>query len=586
MGQSPDSTLFRFLQQNSTYRWTNLIRYAGEFQGLSYRLSNSFQSTMNEIGGGERQWKDDQRFHGTLSGDLYRSWDWEMQGNLIWFNDEQSGYFNDSRAASGGFGVRRDFRKGLVQFGGAYKQEIRRRYVDTGPTLSGRVQLEQQDLGGYITSGRVNAEHEWLGDRINSTYLTRWDIRRQFAPGVSDHLTVDLGYRKRSYYLANGVIEDRNESQQQVGNELRYRIGQQMEWRYDLEFTRRSTHIETPMPSIATTVLKDRGNYDLHNQLHLLLRLGAVQSRSFIRYRVQQNLYDTQAEDTLVSAVQARLRSPPNDNSNTFELGTDVGFRLAERDSLELSARIVQLRYNTPDTTNFDDRDEIRHRYRIRYSHLFAPGFSYQAEGDVTLGHYAYLFQERSAENYWNRIFRLSNIVLWERGPWYLRTKGEVVANYYDYDYDDLLGQVRSLVFRHLILQQIVRHSIWNRWDGQLRVELQLEDQGRLDWDEFLAELILERETVEYEYRIGLPVGRTWEGYAGYRYQRRLDWQISPQSRELSERLVTQGPIFQLMYTRRQNPVITWEGAFLRVQQLNGETYPITQLRLQAHWLW
>lgn len=581
-----DSTLFRFHQQSSTYRWTSLLHHSGKVSGLEYDLSNSFVSTMNEVHGGQRQWKDDQRFHGELSGSLIGRWQWQLNGDLIWYNDEQSGYFNDSRAAEGGLGVRRETGLGAVSFTTGYKQDIRRKYVDVGPTFSGRLRLDQQNIGGYLTTGSLMLSREDLGARGNNTYLTRWNIRKEFAPGVSDELNVDLGYRKRSYYLEHGQVEDRSESRQEVENTLRYRIGALMEWRHNIEFIRKRTHIKTPLTSVEGAVFKNRGNYDLNNRFQVRLFLGGITSELYLQHGLAQNLYTSNVEDSLRALTEIRVNSPPDDNSSTLEMGLGTGLKVSARDSIRFSASVLRLRYNTPDTTNFDDRDELRRRFGMQYRHYFSHGFTFQAGANVSLDHYAYLYKERSAENYRNRIFRASSRVDWDREPWYWQTSGEIVANYYDYDFDDLLGQVRSLVFRHLVLQQLLRHPIIGTWNGHLRVELQLEDQGRLDWEQFLEELILEREIMEYEYRIGFPVSHTWQGYAGYRYQRRLDWQIPRGNRELSERLVTSGPVFQLIYKHHGQPVVIWESALLNVSQLDGSTYPITQMRIQANWRW
>lgn len=586
-----DSTLFRFQQQNSTYRWSNIFQYSGRISQLSYDVSNSFISTMTEVQSAQKQWKDDQQFRGRLYGPMPGKWLWELQGNLQWYNDEQSGYFNDSRIGAAALGIRREARALNFGVSSGYKQDIRRQFVDTGPTLAGELSLNRANWAGYKTSGMLQLRGENLDTRQNRTYVTRWLVSKEFAPGVSDHLSVNVSQRKRSYYLASGIVEERSETRQHLENQLRYRVFDPFSVRLSTEYSRDQTAIETPFVGSAAVQQKDRANYNLRNSLGMFLDTGPFRNEMYIRYEVQQNLYRTDVRDTVVAPSQLRRQTPPNDNSNTLQLEGKSHLGIGYQDSLQFTALAMRMQYNTPDSTNYDDRDEVRYRYGLEYIHLFAPGFRWRTGGEVLLSHYAYLYSQRSAENYWNRVYRLFSGVHWKRHRWEWHTSAEVLANYYDYEYDDLLQQVRSIAFRHMVYRQQIYHPLGQRWQGQFRFDLQLEDQGRLDWTAFVEELILEREIGEIEYKILVPIGQTLSGNLGYRYQRRIDWRIKEGKKFTAERIYTQGPVFQVRYRSHKLPVIVWEGTLMDVtqvdvQQSNTTKYPISHLRLQAFWRW
>ncbi|MCF7804321.1 MAG: hypothetical protein K9N46_08540 [Candidatus Marinimicrobia bacterium] len=589
LAQPSDSTQFGFHQQNSTYRWYNQFQYDGQISQVSYELTNSFISTMTKIHESNRQWKDDQQFDGRFYGPMPKSWNWELRGNLQWYNDEQSGYFNDARTGHAALGARRNSRNLQYSLFSGFKQDIRRQFIDDGPTLSGRLRLNQQNWGGYITTGQVQLDGENLDNRQNRTYATRWNVSKQFSPGVSDNLSMNFSQRKRSYYLNSGAVEVREESQQYVSNQLRYKIADPLAMRLNTEYAKRATNIETPFVESSAVQHKNRENYDLRNSLGLFLDIGPLKNEFFARYELQQNLYTTQVRDTLIAADRLRRQTPPDDNSNFIELEGSSRMGIGYRDSLKFSSSASRLQYNTPDSTNFDDRDEVRTRYGLEYFHLVAPEYRFRAGTEVLLNHYVYLFSRRSAENYRNRVFRLYTGLDKKTKSWYWNTSAEVLANYYDYDFDDLLNQVRSLAFRHMILKQQIRHPIWNNWQGQFRFELQLEDQGRLDWEAFIEELMLERQIGEISYQVALVGNRVITGYAGYQYQRRIDWRIQNEERLTAERIYTQGPVFQIIYRQAGMPVLVWEGTLLNVTQENVQqgtriTYPITHLRLQASW--
>jgi len=546
---------------------------------------------MTEVQSAEKQWKDDQQFNGRLYGPMPGKWLWELQGALQWYNDEQSGYFNDARTGAAAIGVRRKASALNLDVSGGYKQDIRRQYIDTGPTLSGHLVLNGATLAGYRTSGMLRLSGENLDTRQNRTYMTQWMVSKKFGPGVSDNLSLDVSRRKRSYYLASGIIEERYETRQHVENQLRYRVFDPFSVRFSTKYSKDLTEIETPFADSDGLQEKDRANYNLRNTIGMFLNVGPVRNEAYFRYEVQQNLYTSDVRDTTIAPSRLRRQMPPNDNSNIMQIEGRSYIGIGYRDSLRFSALAMRMQYNTPDSTNFDDRDEVRYRYGLEYFHRFAPGFRWRTGGEVLLSHYAYLFSQRSAENYWNRVYRLFSGMHWQRHRWEWHTSAEVLANYYDYDYDDLLQQVRSIAFRHMVLRQRIYHPISRGWQGQFRYDLQLEDQGRLDWSAFIEELILEREISEVEYKIRIPVSRTLSGFLGYQYQRRIDWRLHSGDASTAERIYTRGPVFQIQYRSNNLPVISWEGALMEVHQVDVQQgrsteYPITHLRLHAFWRW
>lgn len=582
--QEADSTNFRFEQQNSTFQWINTIRYHGKIGNLSYRFHNNFISTMTRIQANREQWKDDQQFRGELFGPVKGYWNWILLGSLLWYNDEQSGYFNDMRAGEAALGVRRDHPGWHLNVNTGYLQDIRKQFIDTGPTFTGEFVLDRHDFSGYNTTGRIETRLESLKGRSNKTYSTNWLVRKEFAPGVTDGLGLNISQKSRDYYLASGVIESRDEQNQQVSNQLIYNVNQPIRLRVSTDFSRRATRVTTPFLDSPAREIKDRENYNLGNSLGLDIHWGRWSNSFQLQYDIMQNLYTAQSEDTTISADRLRRQTPPDDNGNTVQMSNRMSLRIAERDSVQLIAGMTRMQYNTPDSTNYDDRDELRFNTLLEYHHLFRSGWQFLVGGEATFGHFVYLFSAKSAENHWNRVFRLFSNVGWSVDFWRWQTYAEVLANYYDYDYDDLLGQVRSLAFRHMTLQQQVYHPLPGNYQGQFLIRIQLEDQGRLDWDAFVQEIILEREIVEYEYKVAFPRWRRIRGYLGYRYQRRIDWRVQDQQRQTNERIFTTGPLLKFAYRQNNLPIISWEAAVLRVSQMNGVEYAITRMRLNASW--
>ena len=115
--------------------------------------------------------------------------------------------------------------------------------------------------------------------------------------------------------------------------------------------------------------------------------------------------------------------------------------------SFESSAGI--LRYDTPDSTNTDDRDELLITFAGRESHRWNEYLEVNVVAEVTLNHIVYLFADRSANNNWNRIFRLApELVYTPSSTLQSVNTFEVLANYTVFDFETLIPTVESYSYR------------------------------------------------------------------------------------------------------------------------------------------
>jgi hypothetical protein len=175
--------------------------------------------------------------------------------------------------------------------------------------------------------------------------------------------------------------------------------------------------------------------------------------------------------------------------SNTVRrttVGLSSGVQLGAKDLLNLSGSASILRYDTPDSLNTDDRDELLLLFSAEETHRFSERLSLSVLADAALSHLVYLSRYQSANNTWNRIIRFKPSVTYRPVPWFeTRNAAEVTANYTVFDFEDQIQTVKSFSFR----QATWMDSTWIRLGSSVEVlfqgSLRLFERGLLRWSEF-----------------------------------------------------------------------------------------------------
>lgn len=234
-----------------------------------------------------------------------------------------------------------------------------------------------------------------------------------------------------------------------------------------------------------------------------------------------------QIENSLEAPAQlfARLeeREQQKDFSrqaNSFELL--IQRPIKQRHQLAISANNQYIQYDTPAEDNFDDHDELTYGLRLRWTGAWSRRFQTQYSIWGGVRQYAFLFEERSQDNYTQRNLRLDFQYDWQPTN-FLSIQGEqsiyVTYNVKDFTDRNLTDRsTRNLESRLRIMGQI--RPRW-RLEAQLyRKEVHL---SYLNWDRF-AETPLDTTTI---YRLDLDnylslkkkwLQRRWRLSAGYRH--------------------------------------------------------------------
>jgi len=283
-----------------------------------------------------------------------------------------------------------------------------------------------------------------------------------------------------------------------------------------------------------------------------------------LSYREREERHSVREENGVPLAVfekQQRSERRLENIAQRTTLSSQARMQLSQNDQLNFSGSATILRYDTPDTLNIDDRDELLISVGLQEVHRFSDELTLTVAGDVTLSHLVYLKALQSANNNWNRIIRFSPSVEYAPEPWFrTANQAEVLANYTVYDFEDQASTTKSFSFRQaswidstfVQLSQLLQLS----FVGGIRVY----ERGILVWREFRERP--QNYFVEQSYwpRLVFSATSSIQMGIGYRLFSQDRYRYQASTRILERRLETSGPTV----------AFEWEGVNMQRVMLEG----------------
>lgn len=234
------------------------------------------------------------------------------------------------------------------------------------------------------------------------------------------------------------------------------------------------------------------------NEQHLLERIDGVNEQFQTERALQESRLDNVAFRTSLSG--------------TMQL------RFTEDDQLSFSGSAGLLQYDTPDTINTDDRDELLITLSLRETHRFSSVLTASVTAEATAAHIVYLSRLKSANNNWNRIIRLSPEVTYRPSDRLRMFNAfEVQANYTVFDFESRIPSVRSYSYRQVAFLDSTSYDMTERVGGDITAYVRVFERGELRWSDFAERPLqrIEEVTVSPQLRY-TPDGR-WSFSAGFR---------------------------------------------------------------------
>lgn len=488
----------------NTYNTAGAVNYRNEFGPLSLSLSELFVSTVVQI---DRKRVTDEQYFDLLA--KHRITD-----RLRAVGKISSLIVSDNQS----LGITNVSAHGI--YGGIAFTPVR--YFIVSPLIGMRYenQTDQRDKGLSYLLGLDTDSLVYEGYR---TYLNgKWQYDR-LSPRVAETRTINLNAVKyfvgrtrnffgfkysrnrrdfyspadagiRSRYAVTSNIETRSEDAFAVSDSLDYDVGRNLLLRIQGSMFSREIGRETrykyyavnpnPGANTSTQELKIEGSTEA------IFNIGSSLSSSLrFFYHERDEKHQVQPDDSLSTSSftkYASLEEQRNNHSRRTSLSSNITLALSASHSLSLTGSASILRYDTPSKDNNDDRDEVWHNVNLTIFSRFNQHLYLRTSADVNLVHLVYLASARSADNTWNRIFRLSPRL--EYSPTTTVTSVntfEVLANYTAYDFEYPSSPIRSFVFRQFGLNDSTAIELTNRFSIAIFALGRFYERGELRWDVF-----------------------------------------------------------------------------------------------------
>jgi len=493
-----------FERNLNTYLWGLKADYAARDTDFAIDLHDRFSSSL--IIQDQNSFRDEQTFWLNTSRALNSRIALAMEASSFVQSDNQSLGVSDAALHSGLLGISaRPLPELTISPLAGFRYDRQQDQADQGLEYKLLSQLDTVDVDGYETDASMRLDVSSLSPRYYRNNGAQVFFQKDFQEGSLDSLRFQWSNNRWDFYVpADTLIEqDFNTSYNirsrvdeifNVSNSLHYGAGnnlsavvQTLVESRSISNTYRYKALEEPEFIPYDVVVQEQqleGGLDINyldintfaasvgiklserEERHVLQKISGVDRD------IQQNKAE---EEEQLDNVARRT---------TLRGALTVPVSSSDLVSFESSAGI--LRYDTPDSVNTDDRDELLINLAGHETHRWNDYLEATLDLETTLNHIVYLFSDRSANNNWNRIFRLSPSLIYTPDPSFRMVNVfEVLANYTVFDFETIVPTVKSYSYRQFAFLDTTLYDISSRTGLDLFFQLRLYERGELSWSEF-----------------------------------------------------------------------------------------------------
>ncbi len=532
--QRSDTSIMSFRSGIDVIDWGSIYRMQGTDLGR-FAVTRTVNIRQRNIRNNGREWTfdEDVMFRGTRP--LHRMLELRGWVHADAYSDEFQHQMHWVQHGLGVAVIPVPWAEVFPSFG--FHEDFRQGYRDRGSLVATSVLLDPPSWGNGSFAWGV----EELGNRQNRDLQAGYRIRGDFEQGTFDEFEANYQERKRSYYLATGgEVAQREEIQRRVQNQLGYPLGKG----HDLRIT---TSVRDSRVQISTGISRNH-----HREVETAFQATVLTSWKTYSGQIlyEWNAQNQEFDDDRINGRHQALRA-----SGTIHLSPE--------DRLSINASVLKNQFDTPDTMNFDDRDEWSTRISLVYSRPINRFLTFSQELAVYLDHLVYIYAEKSEYNYWRRVFRLGTSLTSTPFPGVVnRNSFLVTATYREYDFEPL-DVPRSDVYRRYTAMDSLHLPLIRHVNCLMIYRLDLEDRGLLDWSEWIQQISEEYRAQRFQITVGYRSSLGWELSGGWVESLRLGWRYDTIS--LSERTKS---LFQEIHT--SGPTLIWNWSYSHAVQIQA----------------
>lgn len=594
----PNQSVLGFERNLNTYFWRGMVNYQGLLGDWDIRLGELFLSTLIQTD--QKFIKDEQSFGSLFTHKLTKEIASQLEVSSLFLSDNRSIEINRASIHSMLAGLRFQPRESdTITSSIGIKSDNQTGQRDNGLSYRITSQIGELDLSGYKTTFYGRFSEDRITPRKGESHAAILSIEKDFLGQTRDSIGAQFLRNRRDFYfsadslvkLAFGVtnnIEQRIEEIIDVTNQLRYGVGNDLLFTFNASLYRRGISkdirykaMNTPLGTLFDTDISElkldgfvQGQYRTE-RIDAVVRLSYGerdedhQAKSFAG--ADRNRFDLQQ----VSEQQKNNSTRRTTISGNAQVATVAG------NLLTLSGFGSLLRYDTPSPENTDDRDELLMIFGFSDRQKLGNNITFSLSADAVLNHIVYLFADRSANNNWNRVLRLSPRIEYQPSAQLKTTNAfEVLANYTVYDFEDQVYSVKSFSFRQFSLVDSTTYQLSRRVALDFSLRVKLYERGQLSWREFRERPVnyFDDRTYGGQFRCDLQANLTLA--VGFRYFSLTRFRYDLSERVFDNRLVNYGPTCLIAWAASRNTRLLINGWYEVQTQTGGPTESVSNLAM------
>ncbi len=237
-----------------------------------------------------------------------------------------------------------------------------------------------------------------------------------------------------------------------------------------------------------------------------------------------------------------QIEEQKNNKSFRRSVSGEISLNVSDRTTLGGMFYLSLFRYDTPSSLNDDDRDELLQIFRVFLRIKMSREIRIEIPLDLNNQHLVYIFATRSVNNNWNRIIKLSPVVIFESGRVRNRASFSVLANYTIYDFESRVSTVKSYVFRQFYLGDSISFPIFDRVSFEGNAQVILSESGRLKWDEFKERPAIFISASEYSFKLNYSLSDGAKFSLGYHRFEERRFRFVELNKIPDSRIIASGP--------------------------------------------
>jgi len=405
----------------------------------------------------------------------------------------------------------------IIPFGGlAENRQVNEN--DKGIIYGSEVSIDRLNVSDFLITSNMKFMNEEISPRKNTQQIFSTQIKNQFDQSLTNIISADYSNKRKDFYFDVDSITAKDFD---ITNNIQSRIEKYYSLEERLFSSRFTSDIFFDLSArvslrdidrdtkYASTNNNSVSNFDSNIEELRLDFSGTTEYRSraiFARMKFDFSERDEKhiaknddSIDQIFFDQRTELEQRKNNTSQYATLSVLSNFAISDKDNLTFSILHRKLIYDTPSDNNFDDRDELLSILRTSYFHNFNHLFNFFVSLEGSVNHIVYILSERSSNNNYRRILKLTSGGEFKTAKIYSKNSFEVSANYTSYDFQDINPNIRSFSFRQFAARDSSSIKLFNKLHFDVSGYAKLSEQGDFNWtsfsnspDRFLAEFYTE----------------------------------------------------------------------------------------------